>query len=127
MYLIANTSYKSSMGYIEETDCLSLDFEKLSKMLNNLPQNITVLKVPHHGASDGLNKEILEYLNPKYSLISVGENYFGHPNIYILALLKNSKNLRTDIDNSIKIVVNKKKPKIFTYNIKKRKYVKYDN
>lgn len=104
-----------------------INFEKLSKMLNNLPQNITVLKVPHHGASDGLNKEILEYLNPKYSLISVGENYFGHPNIYILALLKNSKNLRTDIDNSIKIVVNKKKPKIFTYNIKKRKYVKYDN
>ena len=76
-----------------------------------IQQNITVLKVPHHGASDGLNKEILEYLNPKYSLISVGENYFGHPNIYILALLKNSKNLRTDIDNSIKIVVNKKKPK----------------
>jgi len=36
MYLIANTSYKSSMGYIEETDCLSLDFEKLSKISKEL-------------------------------------------------------------------------------------------
>ena len=102
-----------------------INFDKLSQMLNNLPQNITVLKVPHHVSSDGLNKEILEYLNPKYSLISVGENYFGHPSVYILTLLKNSKILRTDINNSIKIVVNKKEPKIFSYDIKKRKYIKF--
>lgn len=100
--------------------------EKLLKALDEFPQNITVLKVPHHGASDGLNREIINYLKPKYSLISVGDNYFGHPNAYILSLLKNSKVLRTDIHNSIKIVINDKGYKFLTYDTKKRKYVEFE-
>lgn len=93
----------------------------IKSIIKNLPQNITVLKVPHHGAIGGLNKEILSYLNPKYSIISVGENRFGHPSLLTLKLLENTNLLRTDIHNSIKITVNKR-IKIFSYNINKHKY-----
>ena len=70
-------------------------------------------------------KEILEKLTPNYALISVGENRFGHPIAYILALLQNSKILRTDIDNAIRIKVGKNSYKILTYDIKSRKFKKY--
>ena len=79
--------------------------ECLEELLKDLPRNITVLKVPHHGAKNSLSKEILSVLNPTYSLISVGTNKFGHPNLYTLALLEDRNVLRTDIHNSIKITV----------------------
>ncbi len=93
----------------------------IKAVLGYLPENLTVLKVPHHGAHGGLNKEIVNYLKPKYSIISVGENKFGHPGIYTLELLKGTNVLRTDINNSIKIVINKD-VKIMTYDTVKRKY-----
>ncbi len=95
----------------------------IKKVLANIPQNIKVLKVPHHGAIGGLDSEIINYLNPKYSLISVGENKFGHPAIYTLKILADTKILRTDIDNSIFIKVNEGGIKLFTYDLKKRKYI----
>ena len=94
----------------------------LSEMINDLPRNISVLKVPHHGAIGGLNKELVEHLNPKYSIISVGENYFGHPSNFIIELLKNSKILRTDIDNAILIKFNNKL-EIFNFDINKKDFI----
>ncbi len=95
----------------------------INAVLNQIPKNITVLKVPHHGATGVLNKEITEYLNPKFSIISTGENKFGHPSLYTLYLLKNTNILRTDIHNSLRIRVNHKDYKIENYDIKKRGYV----
>ena len=97
--------------------------ETFNKLKSKLPQNITVLKVGHHGAAGVVNKEMAEYLNPEYSIISTGENKFGHPSVYTLETLRNSKILRTDINNSIKIIVNPENYKITTYNPKKKKYV----
>lgn len=94
-------------------------FEKLQ---NNLPQNVTLLKVGHHGAKGVVNKNMIDYLNPKYSLISVGKNSYGHPNQVTLDTLKKSTVLRTDIDNSIKVVVNKKGYRFYKFDSKKRKY-----
>lgn len=94
----------------------------LTPILNEIPREITVLKVPHHGANGGLNKEIINYLSPQYSIISVGENKFGHPAMYILELLKDSRIYRTDIDNSILIKFGKCGLHILTYDLKKKKY-----
>lgn len=94
----------------------------LMPILKDIPKNLTVLKVPHHGANGGLNKEIINQLNPQYSIISVGENKFGHPAVYTLGLLKNSKVLRTDVDNSILIKFGKQGLRVFTYDSKKKKY-----
>lgn len=97
--------------------------EALNSVIGSLGQNYTVLKVPHHGAHGVLNKKIMRVLNPKYSLISVGENKFGHPDVYTLSLLDNSTVLRTDIHNAVKFVVDKHGLKVLTYDMKKRKFV----
>ncbi len=122
-----NDNENSIMNLVEYKDFKMLftgdaSANGIKEILDEIPQNITVLKVPHHGAIDGLDKEIVRSLGPKYSIISVGENRFGHPAIYVLELLKNSKVLRTDINNSILIRVNKKGTKVLTYDIKDRKY-----
>ena len=99
--------------------------ETLERLKETLPANITVLKVGHHGASGVINKKLAEYLNPKISIVSTGENKFGHPSIYTLETLKNSTVLRTDLNNSIKLVVNQHKYKLQTYNPRKKKYINY--
>ncbi len=99
----------------------------IKSALKNLPQNITVLKVPHHGANGVVDKETIKYLNPEYSIISVGENKFGHPAIYTMRVLQDSITLRTDINNAVKIVSNTHSTSISTYNTKKRKFTKVNN
>jgi len=44
----------------------------------NLPK-IDILKVGHHGSNTSSSKKFINEINPKYSLISVGENNrYGH-------------------------------------------------
>ncbi len=91
---------------------------------NDISGKVTVLKVPHHGAAGGVNKELMKKFSPEYSIISVGENKFGHPNLYTLKLLEPSKILRTDIDNAILFKVNQQRYDVLTYDIQKRKFNK---
>lgn len=68
-----------------------------------------ILKVPHHGAfnNDKNNvKNFLTKVNPNISIISVGNNSYGHPNKNTLEILKdlNSKILRTDTHGTINII-----------------------
>ncbi len=78
--------------------------------LNLLNHNIEseVLKVPHHGAYNNDKNNVEKFLNkvnPLISIISVGNNPYGHPNKNTLNILKNldSKILRTDIQGTINI------------------------
>jgi len=57
---------------------------------NQLPQGIKILKAGHHGAKNVVNKEMLEYLKPEYTIISTGYNTYGHPNPETIRLLINS-------------------------------------
>ena len=77
--------------------------------------NIDVLKVGHHGSKTSSGKKFIETINPKYSIISVGENnMYKHPNRNVLENLKDSKIYRTDQDGSIMLKINKEKLKIET-------------
>ena len=77
--------------------------------------NIDILKVGHHGSRTSSSKEFIDELNPKYALISVGENNkFKHPNKEVLDNLKNSKIYRTDQDGSIMLKIKNDKLKIET-------------
>lgn len=63
------------------------------------PDQFEVLKVPHHGSASGMNDSLLQWLQPKYAVISCGKkNRYGHPAQHILHLLSayNSTVLRTD-------------------------------
>lgn len=91
---------------------------------NNLPQNITVLKVGHHGAKGVVDKEMIKYLNPEVSLISVGFNKYGHPHPLTVKLLEKSKVFRTDKINAIKIISTEKGYEVDGYNSKTLKFYK---
>lgn len=53
---------------------------------NQLAANI--LKVSHHGSKTSTTEKILDLVNPKIAVISVGRNNtFGHPNIEVLQRL----------------------------------------
>ena len=78
-------------------------------------KDIDVLKVGHHGSKTSSSKNFINEINPKYSLISVGEdNKFGHPNNNVLKTLENSKIYRTDQDGSIMFKIKNNKLQIET-------------
>jgi competence protein ComEC len=80
---------------------------ELQGALKFISSSISALQVPHHGSKFGLNQEILNTLNPKLAVISVGkDNKYGHPNPFTLDLLRNLeiKTLRTDQVGDIEII-----------------------
>ena len=79
-------------------------------------EKIDVLKVGHHGSNTSSSKEFINKINPKYSIISVGQNNrYGHPNKEVLENLNNSIIYRTDQHGSIKFTIKNKKLFIENY------------
>jgi len=77
--------------------------------------DIDVLKVGHHGSKTSSDKNFINEINPKYSIISVGKNNrYGHPNDSVLDNLEDSKIYRTDQDGSIMFKIKHNKLKIET-------------
>lgn len=76
----------------------------------DIPKEIRVLKAGHHGAKGVINKEMLEYLKPEYTIISTGINHYGHPNINTVKMIENfgSKIYSTKDDGAIKFSFDKK-------------------
>ena len=62
-----------------------------------------VLKVPHHGAANGLDPAFLGAVAPEVAVISVGENAFGHPAEPTLQLLGGALLYRPDLDGTIEV------------------------
>ncbi len=62
--------------------------------------NITVYKAGHHGSKYSSGEQLLSYIRPEYSVISVGkDNRYGHPNPEALERLqKYSKEILSTID-----------------------------
>ena len=77
--------------------------------------DIDVLKVGHHGSKTSSSKEFINEINPKYGIISVGNNNrYGHPNKEVLNNLEDSKIYRTDKQGSIMFKIKNNKLKIET-------------
>ena len=94
----------------------SITTEKEILKKYNIP-DIDVLKVGHHGSKTSSSKEFINEINPKYSIISVGNNNrYGHPNKEVLDTLDNSKIYRTDKDGSVMFKIKNNKLKIETCN-----------
>ena len=71
--------------------------------------DIDVLKVAHHGSSYSTSEEFIKATTPEYSVISVGENSYGHPSSEVLNRLETNGvvNYRTDINGNILFFVGK--------------------
>ena len=94
-------------------------FEQLK---TEIPHEIEVLKVGHHGGPNVVNTSMLNHLNTQVSIISTGPNAFGHPNRGTLDILRNTDIYRTDRHNSIKITSDGKAYKVLLFNPSKHKY-----
>lgn len=71
---------------------------------NNLPTNIEVLKVPHHGSATSLTDEMIDLLLPSLAVIQVGKNNYGHPNENLLEKLKKTGRVMTTENQEIEVV-----------------------
>jgi competence protein ComEC len=65
-----------------------------------------VLKVGHHGSKSSTSAVFLKAVAPKYAVISVGKNSYGHPTKEILDRLKNAKvtTYRTDLNGTVTVI-----------------------
>ncbi|WP_251125523.1 ComEC/Rec2 family competence protein [Exiguobacterium sp. s37] len=77
-----------------------------------------VLKVGHHGAKTSTSSTFLNAVKPKYAILSVGKNSYGHPTSEVVTNLKRVKatTLRTDKNGTIIITGNGS-----SYTVKKSK------
>lgn len=78
-------------------------------------KDISIFKVGHHGSSTSTTKDFIDKITPKISLVSVGQNNYGHPSNEVLNNLSDSLIYRTDKYGSINCKIYKDKVKITTY------------
>ncbi|MEG6566162.1 DNA internalization-related competence protein ComEC/Rec2 [Thermoanaerobacterium saccharolyticum] len=74
-----------------------------------LDDNISsdILKVPHHGSNTSSQKDFVDKVNPKISVIMVGKNNYGQPDREVVKYLKSRSQLfRTDKDGAIIVETN---------------------
>lgn len=90
----------------------------------NLPQNIDVLKVAHHGAPKTTNKTFLDSKHVKTAVLSTGPNKYNHPSFETIYNLQNSnvQTLRTDAHNAVKVSISDEEIKSYTFDSKTRKW-----
>lgn len=67
---------------------------------------VEVLKVPHHGSRTGMTQAFVDWVRPALSIISVGNNSYGHPSAEAINMLQStgSRILRTDTQGDIEVV-----------------------
>lgn len=70
-----------------------------------------VLKTGHHGSVSSTSPALLKAVSPKYAVISVGDNSYGHPAATILNRLKSAKvtTYRTDLSGTVTAISDGKK------------------
>ncbi len=71
------------------TGDIEVEAEKWLVENNNLIKDINILKVPHHGSNSSSTEEFINHVNPNKGIITVGENFFGHPSDIIKLRYKN--------------------------------------
>lgn len=58
--------------------------------------DVDVLLVGHHGSKYSTSTELLEIVCPRFTVISVGKNDYGHPEDVVLERIANSSGLESD-------------------------------
>ena len=91
---------------------------------NDLPKNVSILKLGHHGARNVIDDNMLNELNPSHVLISSASNDRNHPHPLTLNTLRKTSVLRTDLHNAIRITVDKKDTQIHYFDKVLKSYLK---
>ncbi len=75
-------------------------------ILDDLPSELEVLKVGHHGSNTSTSALLLARASPEVAIVSVGaRNRYGHPHAEVMGRLDQSgaRVLRTDLNGDIVI------------------------
>lgn len=101
------------------------DIHSYNSLPNEYKQNISILRVGHHGAKDTLNKEMID--GAEYFIISTGKNIYNHPHYETINLLEENlkQYLRTDKHNAIKTIISNKEIKNLIYSPKTKRFIPY--
>ncbi|MGR6835393.1 DNA internalization-related competence protein ComEC/Rec2 [Syntrophomonas erecta] len=69
----------------------------------DLIKSALLVKVPHHGSRYSLSDSFYEEVSPRWAVIPVGNNQFGHPHPEVLDFLeqKDIRTFRTDQDGAV--------------------------
>ena len=89
--------------------------------------SVSVLKVGHHGAKTSTSAELLNLINPKFAIVSVGEdNDYGHPASATLNRLSSAGAIIYRTDNMGTIIVEERGGILYFTNIETKSFfVKY--
>lgn len=60
------------------------------EIVKYVPNSITILKVAHHGSKNSSDEQFIQKIKPQYSIVSVGENNYGHPAPEVISVLQNA-------------------------------------
>lgn len=68
-----------------------------------LDQNTDIMKVGHHGSKYSTSEEFLSLIAPEAAIISVGNNFYGHPTIEAISRLREADAdvFRTDYNGAV--------------------------
>ena len=93
--------------------------EEENRLINNQPSainNLSILKVAHHGSKTSSSSEFLQAVRPALAVVEVGKNSYGHPAAEVLERLNSvgAKILRTDRDGDVVAETDGKKWRIIT-------------
>jgi len=103
-----NASLVTELDFNKFTTLFTGDLEKtVQPQIYNELRAVTVLKVAHHGSTNGTDGNLLQILRPAIAVIEVGEkNNYGHPAPSIISLLKSYavQIYRTDQNGTVEIV-----------------------
>lgn len=78
--------------------CLVTKYCRISSAAGCPKLKADILKAGHHGSDSSTGLEFLEAVQPEQTIISVGQNTFGHPSLRVLKRLARARTgiLRTD-------------------------------
>jgi len=112
-----NNSIVAKLNYKNFAMIFTGDIEKeAERRIIDKDIKSVVLKVAHHGSSTSSTKEFLDKVSPIISIISVGNNVYGHPSGETLKSIEEigSAIYRTDMHGAVKIVTDGIKLKVIT-------------
>ncbi len=81
---------KMNLGAVEVLLTGDSETDNNQYLLDEYDLDVEVLKVSHHGAYNGTNEAFLDEVTPVVSVISSGNNSYGHPDSVVVGLLEDS-------------------------------------
>lgn len=102
--LVINLSYQGRNALFTG----DIDWEGMEALLHSgTLSKVELVKVPHHGSKAALVPEFYQVIQPRYAVISVGKNSFGHPHPDLLAHLERAEitAVRTDLYGAVSFYV----------------------